>query len=51
MTRAGIAWQLQQELMYGVMEQMGRHIDVHTRYVELSNGRRLASATKHQYFP
>jgi hypothetical protein len=51
MTRAGIAWQLQQELMYGVMEQMGRHIDVHTRHVELSNGRRLASATRHQYFP
>ncbi len=41
LTRAGIAWQLQQELVYCTVERMGRHIDVHTGCLELSNGRRL----------
>lgn len=40
MTRAGIAWRIQRELVYGAVEQMGKHIDVHTGHLELSNGRR-----------
>jgi hypothetical protein len=40
MTRAGIAWRIQRELVYSTVEQMGKHIDVHTRHLELSNGRR-----------
>jgi hypothetical protein len=41
MTRAGIAWQLQQEIVYCTVEQMGSHIDAHTGGLELSNGRRF----------
>lgn len=40
LTRAGVAWRVQQEMVYCTVEQMGKHIDAHTSSIELSNGRR-----------
>jgi hypothetical protein len=43
MTRAGVAWEMQQAVMCSSIQRMGAHFDVHTEHVELFNGRRLAA--------
>jgi hypothetical protein len=40
MTRAGVAWEMQQRVVHCTIEHMGAHIDVHTEHIQLSNGRR-----------
>ncbi len=45
MTRAGLAWQMQQEIVHGAIERMGAHVDVHTQHLQLSNGRRLVTTS------
>jgi hypothetical protein len=40
MTRAGVAWEMQQAVMCSSIERMGAHFDVRTEHVELFNARR-----------
>ena len=40
MTRAGVASAVQHDVVYSCVEQMGKHVQVHTDCVELSSGKR-----------